>query len=237
MHHMLILALDTSTQEGSLALLEDVNLLAEVHGREETAYSQRLIRDLRALQKKRGFDLKEIGLFAVSSGPGSFTALRVGLTAVKAWAEVYGKPIAAVGELEAIAALAGGDGGLLAPVLDARRGQVFGGIYRRQGGGSMELEQVMEDVVLSPSEYLDLLICRCGTEMPRIVSPTPEIISAALAANERCGLTVERVSGVLAPVIGRIGFDRAMRGVVTDALGLDANYVRRLDAEAMWKGA
>ena len=234
---MLILAVDTSTQQGSIALLDDGTELAEVHGREETPYSERLFRDLRALKQKGNFDLKDIGLYAVSFGPGSFTGLRVGLTAVKAWAEVYGKPIAAVSGLEAIATQAAAGLSLIAPVMDARRGQVYGGLYRRGTGGSTELEQVIEDLVSSPSEYLELLRRRCGAEKPGIVSPTPEVMSAALQSHGCDGLVAARVSGVLAPMIGRIGFERAKRGAVTDALGLDANYVRRSDAEAMWKGA
>ena len=85
--------------------------------------------------------MDQIDVFAVAAGPGSFTGLRVGLTAVKAWAEVHGKPIAAVSGLEAIAAesLAAKAPGVssahfIAPFLDARRGQLFGAIYRRDSG-------------------------------------------------------------------------------------------------------
>src|ERR1700739_1492220 len=128
---MLILAVDTSTRTGSAAILRDGNVLAEVSGYEETPYSTRLFRDLDTLRAKIAFRLDEIDVFAVASGPGSFTGLRVGLTAVKAWAGVHQKPIAAVSGLEAIASAAppagkpnGHKTGLIAPFLDARRGQV-----------------------------------------------------------------------------------------------------------------
>src|SRR5215469_15935833 len=100
---MLILAIDTSTRMGSAAILRDYNILAEVSGYEETPYSSRLFRDVEFLQKQVNFGLPEIDLFAVAAGPGSFTGLRVGLTAVKAWAEVHRKPVVAISGLHAIA--------------------------------------------------------------------------------------------------------------------------------------
>src|SRR5271157_3519216 len=107
---MLILAVDTSSRTGSAALLRDSQVLAEVSGYEETLYSNRLFRDIAQLQEQANFRLSQIDVFAVAAGPGSFTGLRVGLTAVKAWAEVHGKPVAAISGLEAIASewLAGG---------------------------------------------------------------------------------------------------------------------------------
>src|SRR5882672_6551092 len=142
---MLILAIDTSTRAGSIALLRDSQVLGEIAAREETPYSTRLFRDLERLQSRAQFRMDQIDLFAVASGPGSFTGLRVGLTAVKAWAEVHSKPIAAVSGLEAIAvqseALAeavrgnpNGNGPIISPFLDARRGQLFGSCYRRASG-------------------------------------------------------------------------------------------------------
>src|ERR1700693_3055072 len=143
---MLILAIDTSTRMGSAAVLRDAEVLAEVSGYEETAYSTRLFRDIALLQDRANFRLDQVDVFAVAAGPGSFTGLRVGLTAVKAWAEVHGKPIAAISGLEAIAAefLRGetpsaSNAQFIAPFLDARRGQVFGAIYRRVSGDAMGL--------------------------------------------------------------------------------------------------
>src|ERR1700680_396764 len=137
---MLILAIDTSTRAGSIALLRDRQVLAEIAAREETPYSTRLFRDLELLQSRAQFRMDQVDVFAVVAGPGSFTGLRVGLTAVKGWAEVHQKPIAAVSGLEAIAvqfrALAGtaegdssGNGAIISPFLDARRGQLFGSSY------------------------------------------------------------------------------------------------------------
>src|SRR5258708_4654528 len=144
---MLILSIDTSTRTGSAAILRDAEVLAEVSGYEETLYSNRHFRDVVKLQEQANFDLDQVDLFAVASGPGSFTGLRVGLTAVKAWAEVHGKPVAAVSGLEAIAYESLADNApealsaaFIAPFLDARRGQIFGAVYRNGNGNELGLE-------------------------------------------------------------------------------------------------
>src|SRR5579872_7189671 len=149
---MLILSVDTSTRTGSAAILRDAKILAEVSGYEETLYSNRLFRDIATLQERANFSLSEVDVFAVSSGPGSFTGLRVGLTAVKAWAEVHGKPIAAVSGLEAIAYESIADkvpqalsASFIAPFLDARRGQIFGALYKRAEGHELGLKLVSDE--------------------------------------------------------------------------------------------
>ena len=214
----------------------------EISGYEETPYSARLFRDLAMLQSRAQFGLDEIDIFAVAAGPGSFTGLRVGLTAVKAWAEVHVKPIAAISGLEAIAAQAkatehGAEAGreIIAPFLDARRGQVFGSTYARSAGNSSSLKIVGYESILSIDEFLEHVKRASGQALPVFVSPTPDIIPAGRADTIFPGVRIEPVSGILAPVIGQLGFDRASRGDLVDALHLDANYVRRSDAEAAWK--
>jgi tRNA threonylcarbamoyladenosine biosynthesis protein TsaB len=238
---MLILAIDTSTRTGSVALLRDDLVLAEISGHEETPYSSRLFGDLEALRAGAQFELNQIDVFAVASGPGSFTGLRIGLTAVKAWAEVYGKPIAAVSGLEAISAqskVIGGDlsieNQIVAPFFDARRGQLFGSLYRYGPGNPAALELVSDEAILSPEEFIDLVKGSFRMGRPRIVSPVPELLLPSLVQESLPGIRIEAVSPVLAPTVGRLAFDRAKRGDLVDPLRLDANYVRRSDAEAKW---
>jgi tRNA threonylcarbamoyladenosine biosynthesis protein TsaB len=240
---MLILAIDTSTRTGSVALLRDDHVLDEVSSREETPYSTRLFTDLQLLQSMTHFRMDEIAVFAVASGPGSFTGLRVGLTAVKAWAEVYGKQIAAVSGLEAIATQTEALGGvraesevIISPFLDARRGQLFGSSYRWRAK-SRCLELIGEESILSAEEFLVSAAANSVSGQAVLVSPTPEVIPAGLLQQQLPGACIEAVSGVLAPMIGRLGFARANRGELVDALHLDANYVRRSDAENAWKDA
>jgi tRNA threonylcarbamoyladenosine biosynthesis protein TsaB len=238
---MLILAVDTSTRTGSAAILRDSEVLAEVSGYEETPYSSRLFRDIALLQDKANFRLDKVDVFAVAAGPGSFTGLRVGLTAVKAWAEVHGKPIAAVSGLEAIAAeymvreaSSASDAHFIAPFLDARRGQIFGAIYRRIAGDATGLTLASDESILSLEEFLELVKAK-SPQFVQLVSPTPEVLPASLVSEVLSGARIVQVSAALAPAIGRLGFERARRGDLVDSIRLDANYVRRSDAESAWK--
>jgi tRNA threonylcarbamoyladenosine biosynthesis protein TsaB len=226
---MLILAMDTSTSSGSLAVLKDTETLAELalEGRED--YSTRLFRDLGVLLEKCHISLTQIELYAVATGPGTFTGLRVGLAAVKGWAEVHSKPIAAVSTLEAVAAAGPVQASLLAPILDARRGQVFAGLYARQNG---RLRAATEDRVSLLGEYLDWLSGLALESPPVFVTPTPDLVRAFLPS----GSTVVSASPILAPAVGRLGLLRAQSGELVTSMTLDANYVRRSDAEILWKG-
>ncbi|MDE3137720.1 MAG: tRNA (adenosine(37)-N6)-threonylcarbamoyltransferase complex dimerization subunit type 1 TsaB [Acidobacteriota bacterium] len=230
---MLSLAVDTSTQSGSLAVLREERLLGLIGTSTEETYSSRLFRHLRFLLAELRLGLGQFDLFSVAAGPGSFTGLRVGLAAVKGWAEAYGKPVAAVSVLEAVATQATTPAPLLISVVDARRGQLFGAVYERRGN-SLGLRG--EEVVLTPEEFFATLPGLVGKEPAAVVTPTPAVVADALEGSQIQGVPVECVSPLLAGAIGRLGYRRAARGESGDALGLDANYVRRPDAEVKWKG-
>jgi tRNA threonylcarbamoyladenosine biosynthesis protein TsaB len=232
---MLILALDTSTRQCSLAILRDEQVLAATGGVSEEPYATRIVTDANRVLSQSRVELLQIELFAVAAGPGSFTGLRVGLAAVKGWAEVFGRPIAAVSGLEAVAAQAQGAAQVLAPVIDARGGQLFGGVFRREGPDG-RLTAMAEEVVLSAEEYFRWVAGVAGSEAPLFVTTTPEVVKTGLEDSAFAGATLELVSGLLAPTIGRLGLQRWRRGEVVDALSLDANYVRRSDAEVKWRG-
>jgi tRNA threonylcarbamoyladenosine biosynthesis protein TsaB len=229
---MVILAIDTSSRESSLAILENQTVLAQVGGFSDQPYASRLFADLQSVLATARVTLEGVELFAVCAGPGSFTGLRVGLTAVKGWAEAFSRPVAAVSGLEAVAAQAPAASGLLAAVIDARGGQVFGGTFRHTGG---EVKALAEEVVLPPRELVAWVGRQADNESPLFLSPTIEAIQPALANSQLVGWKLQAVSGTLAPFIGRLGYAHARRGDLVDPLHLDANYIRRSDAEVNWK--
>lgn len=239
--HVLTLALDTSSPAGSLAVLRDEKVIGTVSTWTDEIYSSRMFRHLDFLLKDLSLRLEEFDLFAVAAGPGSFTGLRVGLAAVKGWAEVYGKPIAAVSGLEAIAAQSHSRSYWVVPVADAHRGQVYFGMYRRTGDpNENRLALEGEECVMTPEEFLDSLHARGAVSECTIATPASALISNAVSRYETTRATTEKirvneVSAILAPQVGRLGYLRAQRGEVVDALALDANYVRRTDAELHWK--
>jgi tRNA threonylcarbamoyladenosine biosynthesis protein TsaB len=235
---MLILAVDTSSSFGSLALLRDSTILAH-QASSEQPYSAGLLRDTKALLDGARIPLEEIDLFAVDAGPGSFTGLRVGLTTVKGWAEVLQRPIAAVSGLEALALQASRSavpGSTIASVLDARRGQVFGGIFRIRSGDSTAFDRIGDEVLATGDEFLEALRAQLGDVSGLIIACiSPEVIQPALQRQGLGCYRIEVVSNELAPFIGQLGYAKALRGEVVDALHLDANYIRRSDAEMNWK--
>jgi tRNA threonylcarbamoyladenosine biosynthesis protein TsaB len=241
MGHVLTLALDTSSPAGSLAVLRDERVVGTVSTWTDEIYSSRMFRHLEFLLKDLSLGLEDFDLFAVAAGPGSFTGLRVGLAAVKGWAEVYRKPIAAVSGLEAVAAQSPSRSYWVVPVLDARRGQVYFGVYRRVDESSENrLALEGDECVMTPEEFIEMLQARGVATDCTIVTPTPAVISATASRYETThtaggGIRVDEVSAILAPYVGRLGYLRAQRGEVVDSLTLDANYVRRTDAELHWK--
>src|ERR1700741_4996288 len=134
---MILLAIDTSGKDGSIALArapesmgDSANALEilEVVPLEGGTFSAQLVPQISGLLSKHGIQKTEIGAFAVASGPGSFTGLRVGLAAVKALAEILGKPIAAVSRLEAVAR-SGQARARVVAALDAGRSEIYAGVY------------------------------------------------------------------------------------------------------------
>ena len=238
---VLILALDTSSPAGSIAAVRDDRVIGSVSAGTGEIYSSRMFRQLEFLLRELSLGIEDFDLFAAVVGPGSFTGLRVGLAAVKGWSEVYRKPIAAVSALEAVAAQSRSDASLLLPVLDARRAQIYFGVYKRDSAsksGGLEIDG--DERVATPEEFFNALASRYLDTAMAIVTPVPELLSSAMSRNETNRavphrVCVEQVSPVLAPHVALLGGVHARHGKLVDSLTLDANYIRRSDAELHWK--
>lgn len=232
---MLLLALDTCDARGSLAILKDDDVLYAAAHDVPLDYSSWLLPAADAALAAAGLKMPEIEVFAVAAGPGSFTGIRVGLTTVKAWAEVYGARIAAVSRLEVIAQHAAGRPEFVAAFVDAQRAQVFGAVFRRCGE---DLALAGEELVIAPDGFLAYVEEQTGAAAVSWVSMDPEKITALPSWHRRAqkGETVQLCEEVLAPAVGRLGRRRILLGDVKDPLTLDAEYVRRSDAEIFWKG-
>ncbi|MBI3404643.1 MAG: tRNA (adenosine(37)-N6)-threonylcarbamoyltransferase complex dimerization subunit type 1 TsaB [Acidobacteria bacterium] len=231
---MFILSIDTSTRSGSVALLKSSRVRAVRSTSSDEPYSSRMFREVDELLRAENFSLAQIDVFAVASGPGSFTGLRVGLTAAKAWAEVYGKPIVAVSGLAAVAAQSQSSNRWLAAMVDANRGQFFAALYDRQ---KQDFSFHGEEEVVSAEEFFAHVRAKASGGSVGIVSSTPEAVSTAMKSPYEKSLVLEVASPVLAPVIGQLAALLYKQGKFVDALALDANYVRRSDAEIFWKGS
>jgi tRNA threonylcarbamoyladenosine biosynthesis protein TsaB len=232
---VILLALDTCDSRGSLAVLQDDEVLKVIAHEGTADYSSWVLPSAEDSLRTSGLELRDVEVFSVAAGPGSFTGVRVGLTTVKAWSEAYGRGIASVSRLEAMAVQTLGRAEYVAAFVDAQRDQVFGGLFRRQRVG---LRLVEEELVVSPAGFINWVSQRTGNEPVAWISMDPEKITSleTWARRAKSEESVQTSTNVLAPTIGKIGRQRALEGSLTDALGLDAEYVRRADAEIFWKG-
>jgi tRNA threonylcarbamoyladenosine biosynthesis protein TsaB len=216
----LILAVDTTSEYGSLALVRDSELLEEALLHAPGSFSPVLYEELERLLDRHSVKLAEVACFAAASGPGTFTGVRVALACVMGLAEAMGRPAVAVSNLEAVARY--GTARLRGVALDARRGEVYGAVYDDAG------KLVTPEVVAKLGPWLDSL---------------PEGVDEFLSNDLLLVLDGTRFAGArtvtaprsLAAAIGQIAGERLARGEVSDAAGLDANYVRRTDAELALK--
>lgn len=214
---MLLLGVDTSGKNGSIALAqceEAGNSTLEVVALQGGTFSAQLIPQISELLRNHGFTKCQIDGFAVVSGPGSFTGLRVGLAAIKALAEILDKPIAAISLLESLTAQSGYRGRVVA-ALDAGRGEIYAAEY--------DLAQGHPDLV-----WQDLLT------REEFVSKSRS--SEIVASDENILDLVGESELVLVPqpradVIAILGWQKILRGETVSPEALDANYIRRSDAE------
>ena len=240
---MLILAIDTSGQSGGITLAEANAGSFRVI--ESTAiaggtFSAQLIPTLAALLKAHGYGVKDLGGFAAASGPGSFTGLRVGLSAIKGLAETLHKPIATVSVLEALASLADRDG-KIAAAMDAGRKEVFLGVYQKDGDVSAEKSapqrspQSGNALIKQREELLTQqdFQATIATERPAVII-TSDPALAELASSSHFPVVVVTAPG--SEVVARIGAGKLLAGETVSVEALDANYLRRSDAEIFFKG-
>ena len=205
-----IVAIDTTSEFGSLALVEDQTVIEEVPLHSPDGFGHVLFPHLDQLLQRHGWTYSTVTGFAAASGPGSFTGVRVGLTAAKGLAEASGVPAAAVSNLKVLASL--GEGTLRAPLLDARRGEVYAALY----DANLALRQ--PETVGPLTAWLAAL--PAGAQ---IITPEPERFGSVLD-----GHIVHRAPRALAGAVGLLA-------ELQDPAALDANYVRRSDAELFWK--
>ena len=151
---MKILAIDTSALTATAAIISDGTLLGEMSITTKLTHSQTIMPMIDELLKKVSLDIADIDLFACSEGPGSFTGLRIGIGTIKGLAYGLGKPVVGVCTLEALAHNISYTDFSIAPIMDARRGQVYNAVYKYEGE---KLVCVTEPRALSVEELCEEL--------------------------------------------------------------------------------
>jgi tRNA threonylcarbamoyladenosine biosynthesis protein TsaB len=214
---MRLLLMDTCGSEGSVALADtergSVIATEMLPGR---SASERLLPVVKTLLKSAGWELKNLGAIVVVHGPGSFTGVRVGLSAAKGLCEAGGLGLIAVSRLAVMAALAERGGDEVCAVLDAGRGEFYAGLY---ASGSRLREALMP-----------------GEELRAVVSASTTVVvceaKVAEALSDLAPMMVrEPVAGDALPIAELRVVSREFDDVAT----IDANYLRRTDAEIFAK--
>ena len=216
----LLLAVDTTHEFGSLALARGAHILEELPLQAPDGFAHVIYGHLESLLQRHAVPLDAIDCFAAASGPGSFTGVRVGLACIKGLAEACGKSAVAVSNLQAIASF--GSAPLRAAVLDARRGEIYGAVYDAAG------RLVHPEVVMPFAAWLQTLP---PGDLEFVVSGDGDLV----AGDSFTGAHVRHAPRSLAAAIARIAAARFLAGEASDPTALDANYVRRSDAELFWK--
>lgn len=151
---MKILAIDTSALTATAAILSEDMLIGEISTTTKLTHSQTIMPMIDELLRKVSLDITDIDLFACSEGPGSFTGLRIGIGTIKGLAYGLGKPVVGVSTLEALAHNIDITDLIICPIMDARRGQVYNGLYRYNED---TLECITEPRALSIEELCEEL--------------------------------------------------------------------------------
>lgn len=148
---MRLLALDTSTEYLTLAVMDGKKVLARFHKKAAMMHSGLLVPMIDRLLKKARLKIKDIDIFCIGIGPGSFTGLRIGVVTVKGLAYSLNKPIVAVPTLDAIAQNAESFKGIICPVLDARKNKVYACLYKSSGESIRKMSKYL---LLSAEELM-----------------------------------------------------------------------------------
>lgn len=225
---MLALSLETSTRTCSVALVKDREVLGEVVLNTQVTHSQKLLPAIDALFKIADISLEQLDLIGVAIGPGSFTGLRIGIATAQGLA--YGKkiPVVGVSTIEALAYTTNVYEGLVVPILNARRNQVYTGIFQGNNGkyqrlladSVIKLEELLEKLVTLPQPYVFT-----GDGVPVFKEKIEEVLKdQAIFIPEYNLLPGGKTVGVLA-------IEKFKRGEITAINNLKPEYLRLSEAE------
>jgi tRNA threonylcarbamoyladenosine biosynthesis protein TsaB len=221
---VLILALDTTTRGGSIAVVRERDVLALLPGDAARTHAERLPGEIAAALDRAGVAKSAIDLLAVATGPGAFTGLRIGLAAIQGLALTLDRPVVGVSALDALVTESAPHAAqFIAPWMDAQRGEVFASLH---AGATM----VEPPIAANPAALLESWRARLENLTVLFVGDAVTRDGDAIVAAGH-GQWSTRVPGPLAPAIAELGLIRARDGLAGPPHALTPIYVRRPDPE------
>jgi tRNA threonylcarbamoyladenosine biosynthesis protein TsaB len=222
---MRILAVDTTTPHGSVAVLDDDRLLAEIGIASVTTHSSRLLSSIDLLLESVGLDIRAVEGFAVTPGPGSFTGIRIGLSTVKSFAFASNRPVAPVSSLRALAWKFRESPVFAAPMLDAKKGEIYAALFEVSAEGMVE---IIPQGAYAPDAFLASFPAdRPVTIIGDGVRVCGDRISAALGPRAKISLR----SPFIAAEVGLLSRAILTAGEGVSAEALEPLYYRSSQAE------
>ena len=229
---MRVVALDTTTRAGSVALIEDGRVVDDRSGDGARTHALRLPGEVVTVVDASGAPMSAIDVYAVATGPGSFTGLRIGIATIQGLAFVHGRRIVGVPVLEALAHAVSADlpdGAVIAAWMDAHRQDVFSALYRVRDGQAFSRERLVEieePMVGAPAAVLTRWAAMSVT--PAVFAGDGAEMFVAEIANAFPSARVQTLP-LLAGVIGQLATARISEGM--DPAAVRPFYVRRPDVE------
>ena len=228
MLRMRILAVDTTGPNASIALLDGDELAGFAGFTTRQGHAQKLLPELGRLFDRLDSSLDVVDAFAVAVGPGSFTGLRIGIASVEGLAFATGRPVVGVSTLEATACRYRSHEGLIASVLDARRGEIFGALFRGDGSS---VTAIGEPVCESLETFLAGLSAK-GHEEPILFGGSGlEIYGDRIRESLGARAELSETFLFLGEEVARIGKRLHEQGEAVPLGGLEALYLRPADAK------
>ena len=224
---MLVFGIDTCCMAATAAIMSEKIMVAQTVINQNKTHSQIMMPQIEQMLRAAEVDPMEIDAFAAAVGPGSFTGVRIGVATVKAMAQAAKKPCVAVSTLEALAYSSKHFDGIISPVLDARRNQVYNSLF--QGGSS--LERLCEDRALALDELLDELL-KLDKKVLFMGDATLVFEDQIKAALGDMAFFAPKVTNLnLAGAVAEIGLEKMKMGQVVEYRELVPEYIRLSQAE------
>lgn len=228
---MKILGIDSSGLVASVAIVEDDRLVAEYNLQYKITHSQTLLPMLEEIRNRIHLDMQTIDAIAVAAGPGSFTGLRIGAATVKGLGLALGKPIIPVPTLEGMAYNCYGTDLLVCPIMDARRNQVYTGLYSFEKEDRIRMKSVMEQTAVGFDELaakLNVLgreVLFLGDGVPVFAEAMKELLRIPYYFAP-AHMNRQRAASVAA-----LGKEKFEQGIFEDAADHAPEYLRLSQAE------
>ena len=223
---MLVFGIDTCCMAATAALVAEDRLVAQTVQNNKKTHSQRIMPMIEQMLYQAEIELSDIDCFAAAAGPGSFTGVRIGVATVKALAHAAGKPCVAVSTLQALANNVACFDGIICPIMDARRNQVYNALFK---GESMK--RITEDRAIS----IDDLLSELKETEGKIIFNGDGVAVFADKIKEELGeraVFARRMQMMnLAASVAEIGCDMLERGETIEYTELSPQYLRLSQAE------